>query len=369
MYLHYANIVLDQQKGETGMVIKWIKHIFTIVILSSMVTTAFAEDAPVYDVDNYPPQFGGQPDLGSTSGVAAAPQAVPEGPSDIAVPQQRGMPQSLTIDQRMNRVEQQMTNLQHSDSSSRLSALQNEVQSLRGQVEELTHQLQQMQSQQRSMYSDLDKRINSKQVVAKVTPQTAETDNAAITPLKTRPKKTAAKKSKTLLSAAPIPAADEPAADDQAVVPPKPTPAIKPVAQAKSDPSPHAEQEELQLYQNAYDLIKESKFDQAIGVLQNMLKKYPSGQSAANAHYWLGELYGLQKKSDQAAIEFATVVNNYPDSPKVSDAEVKLGMIYAGQFKWPEAKSTFKKVMTRYPGTTSARLAAQQLKEIKAGGH
>ncbi len=53
----------------------------------------------------------------------------------------------------------------------------------------------------------------------------------------------------------------------------------------------------------------------------------------------------------------------------MSDAEVKLGMIYAGQFKWPEAKSTFKRVMSRYPGTTSARLAAQQLKEIKSGGH
>jgi TolA-binding protein len=44
-------------------------------------------------------------------------------------------------------------------------------------------------------------------------------------------------------------------------------------------------------------------------------------------------------------------------------------MIYAAQFKWPEAKTTFKKVITHYPGTTSARLAAQQLKEIKTGGH
>jgi len=134
-------------------------------------------------------------------------------------------------------------------------------------------------------------------------------------------------------------------------------------------PSVNDEQDELKMYQNAYDLIKDSKFDQAIGVLQSMLNKYPSGQSAANAHYWLGELYGLQKKNDQASTEFATVVRSFPDSPKVSDAEVKLGMIYASQFKWVQAKATFRRVINHYPGTTSARLASQQLKAIRSDGH
>ena len=96
-----------------------------------------------------------------------------------------------------------------------------------------------------------------------------------------------------------------------------------------------------------------------------MLKKYPSGQFAANAHYWLGELYGLMGKNDQAVTEFGAVVQNYPDSPRVSDAQLKVGLIYAAQFKWSDAKSSFKKVINRYPGTASARLAAEQLKQIK----
>ncbi len=100
-----------------------------------------------------------------------------------------------------------------------------------------------------------------------------------------------------------------------------------------------------------------------------MLQKYPSGQFAANAHYWLGELYSLLGKDDSSAAEFAVVVNQYPDSPKVSDAQLKLGMIYAGQFKWQEAKAAFKKVINRYPGTSSARLATEQLKQIKLAGH
>lgn len=360
------------------MVIKSVKRVFAIVMLSGMAMTAFAEDAPVYDVDNYPPQFDGQADGGAAGNQApalqAAPPVVPQhkapqsfsaAPEPQEAPQPQSMASSLTLDQRMSRVEQQMTNLQQTDASSKLGSLRNEVQSLRGQVEELTHQIQQMQSQQRSMYSDLDKRI-SKQPAAPV-PATETEDTSAIS-TKTPPKKTSSlKKPKAILTAATIPAGDEPAAEDKAVVTPKP--AVAATVAPNTVASANAEQEELQMYQSAYDLIKDSKFDQAIAVLQNMLKKYPTGQSAANAHYWLGELYGLQKKREQAAVEFSTVVTNYPNSPKVSDAQVKLGMIYAAQFKWPEAKSTFKKVISHYPGTTSARLAAQQLKEIKTGGH
>ena len=136
-----------------------------------------------------------------------------------------------------------------------------------------------------------------------------------------------------------------------------------------SKASAEVDQEELAIYQTAYDLIKAKKYDQAIVELQKMLQKSPSGQLAANAYYWLGELYGLQNKNEQAAVQFAKVVKNYPNSPKVADAELKLGMIYAAQFKWAEAKSTFKRVITRYPGTPSARLAMQQLREIKSTGH
>lgn len=352
------------------MVMKSVKRVFAIVMLSGMAMTAFAEDAPVYDVDNYPPQFDGQPDAGAPAGAAAAPTtpaapAAADNNSPPAAVSPTPSSQSLTTDQRLNRVEQQILNLQHSDSSSKLGTLQNEVQSLRGQVEELTHQLQQMQAQQRSMYSDLDKRINKQSTSTPPSPTPNDTQ-------KVQPKRTTStKKSKADLTVAPIPAADEPAEEDKPVAAPKPAVAAVAANAAASKPalSANAEQEELQMYQKAYDLIKDSKFDQAIGVLQSMLKKYPAGQSAANAHYWLGELYGLQKKRDLAAVEFSTVVTNYPDSPKVSDAQVKLGMIYAAQFKWPEAKTTFKKVITRYPGTTSARLAAEQLKEIKTGGH
>jgi TolA-binding protein len=74
-------------------------------------------------------------------------------------------------------------------------------------------------------------------------------------------------------------------------------------------------------------------------------------------------------KNDQAITEFDNVVKNYPDSPKIADAQLKLGLLYAAQFKWPDAKTSFKKVIANYPGTSSARLASEQLKQIKQTGH
>ena len=127
--------------------------------------------------------------------------------------------------------------------------------------------------------------------------------------------------------------------------------------------------EEQQIYQTAYSLIKAKKYNDAVDALQKMLKKYPSGQFASNAHYWLGELYGLMGKNDQALAEFGTVVKTYPDSPRVSDAQLKLGLIYASQTKWSDAKTAFKRVINHYPGTASSRLASEQLKQIKQAGH
>ena len=65
----------------------------------------------------------------------------------------------LSMEQRMQRVEQQVNNMQTSDAASRVDSLQDQVQSLRGQIEQLTHQLEQVQNQQKTMYSDLDNRL------------------------------------------------------------------------------------------------------------------------------------------------------------------------------------------------------------------
>lgn len=325
-------------------IISSFKQSVIVAICLSFATSVFADGAPVYDVDSYPPQFDGQ------QPVAVAPGAKPAAPEQFAEQQPSSLPiestQSLSTDQRLARLEQQLNNSLHSDVTAKVGDMQSELQALRGQLETLSHQVQELQDQQKKMYSDLDKRVNQK--TSNAISADSDSDTAGNIPADTiKPK---AKPSKVK------------------------TPVVTHAVTADKAPSSStADQpnvaEEQQIYQSAYNFIKAKKYNEAASTLQNMLQKYPSGQFAANAHYWLGELYGLMGKNDLSLTEFETVVKNYPDSPKVADAQLKLGLIYAGLFKWPDAKSAFKKVINTYPGTSSARLASEQMKQIKLAGH
>ncbi len=331
------------------------KRTVLLAVLLSSTAFVYADDAvPVYDVDSMPSQFDGQADSGSTSS-AAMPRA--SSPAQVQSEQTyvSSAPSSLSNDQRLTQVEQQVNNMLHSNSTTRVEELQAEVQTLRGQVESLTHQVQQQQTQLRATYTDLDKRISKQQQAVatntKVSPvaegDTALTDtNSAAKPVTQHNKVLATTTTQKLSHAS---------------------------ANAKSDAAAATVQpnvaEEQQTYQVAYDLIKEKKYNEAIVALQKMLVKYPSGQFAANAHYWLGELYSLTNKNDLAATEFATIVSDFSDSPKVSNAQFKLGMLYSTQSKWPDAKLAFKKVISKYPDTAPARLASEQLKQMKQLGH
>lgn len=343
----------------------------SVAMLLGIAISAYAESAPVFDADTMAQQFD---NVGA--GDLPPPQDTP--PDNTFAPIQQPLQQMRAEDPvaaqndvgaaepRQRRPEPQAAH-QSAEATARVESLQTEVQTLRGQVEQLTHQLEQLQTQQKTQYSDLDKRLSQQAVAPAPTPapkmvpaeiKTADADldiNAAAaaaanmkSPKNTKAAKNA-KKTATSANAAPEAAATADA--------------------AKSVTSQPNVAEEQQIYQTAYQLIKAKKYNDAIGVLQSMLQKYPSGQFASNAHYWLGELYGLLGKNDQALTEFSVVVKTYPESPRVSDAQLKVGLILASQFKWTDAKTALKKVINRYPGTASARLATDQLKQIKQAGH
>lgn len=345
-----------------------------VAVLFSIAMPVFAESAPVYDADSMPQQF----DNGS-SGSDSSQQDVlppPPGQEGVFVPAQ-SMPASKaaaresssggSADTRIRRMEQQIANLQNSDLTARLESLQTQLQTLRGQLEQVTHQLEQVQSQQKTMYTDVDKRLSQMKSNAASTEMTEAVKPvrkvaAAKTVKNIVPQPETTADASTDTAAAATTAASTTAATDTT------TDSSSAASQASGNDQPNVA-EEQQIYQTAYALIKAKKYDEAVNVLQGMLKKYPSGQFASNAHYWLGELYGLMGKNDQSLTEFSMVVKKYPDSPRISDAQLKIGLILAAQLKWPEAKTALKNVINHYPGTGSARLASDQLKQIKQAGH
>ncbi len=329
-----------------------VSSVFCVVFMSlTLSLCAFAEDAPVYDAgsnDSYPPAFDNSSsdaaaDVASPVAMAADP-AIPEPGEDVndvkaPPPPTAANPSlspSLSIEQHIDLLEQKINNLQHDNTLSKFESLQAEVQSLRDQVEELNHLLTQIKEQQKSMYSDLDARLT----------QLKANNTAADNSVKT------------------VPVIQQPSQSISSSLE-KP----KKVAAVSEPVQPLNPAEEQHIYQTAYDLIKAKKYNDAILTLQKMLRRYPSGQFAANAHYWLGELYGLINKNDKSADEFNVVVDKFPDSAKVADAQLKIGLIYMAEFKWPDAKDALKKVVVHFPGTASARLATEQLKQIRKAGH
>jgi len=331
----------------------------SIAALCSVAMPIFAESAPVFDADSMPQQFDGGSDTNQPDVLPPAP-----GQEGTFVPTRSSSGSSSSggtggSDGRIKRIEQQINNLQNSDVSNRVEALQNQVQTLRGQVEQLTHQLQQTQEQQKVMFTDVDKRLTQVRQAAAASARVGALKQAD---------KSIDKPANKLADKSVDKSTDEKSAEktiEKTEVAATATSAAEPTT---TDGQPDVA-EEQQIYQTAYALIKAKKYEEAVNVLQGMLKKYPSGQFASNAHYWLGELYGLMNKNDQALAEFTTVVKDYSDSPRISDAQLKMGLILASQLKWPEAKTALKSVINHYPGTASARLASDQLKQIKQAGH
>src|SRR5579862_4336270 len=100
-------------------------------------TPAFAESAPVYDVDSMPQQFdeGDQsqqqdlppPPAPGQEGAYVPSQATNSSAPRLESPTNAGT-SSMTVEQRVKRVEQQVSNMQNNDTTARIDALQNQVQ-------------------------------------------------------------------------------------------------------------------------------------------------------------------------------------------------------------------------------------------------
>lgn len=164
-----------------------------------------------------------------------------------------------------------------------MQLLQQEVQDLRGLVEQQSYELKQLKQQRLDDYIDLDRRIGQMSAAPATTNATAAT-------------------------ASPSPVARQ-----------------ETVAQAEET----APMEELTSYRAAIDLVlKQRDFEGGITALRDHLQTFPSGHYAANAQYWLGQIYLQQNELPQSRDWFARMVKEHPNHQKAPEAKFKLGKVY-----------------------------------------
>lgn len=204
--------------------------------------------------------------------------------------------------------------------------LQRELQELRGELELQTYTLSQAEKRQRELYLDLDRRLQQVEVagVQPVLPDTAPDTQATQSP-------------STVAAPATLPSTD-----------------------GEPTVSPNEERE----YQEAFDLLKERRYDEAVTAFRGFLDKYPSSTYSDNARYWLGESYYVTRQFKPAMNEFQTLMRDYPDSDKRTHAQLKLGFIFDELGQEDEARTVLRELILENPGTSAAQLAEERLQRM-----
>lgn len=120
---------------------------------------------------------------------------------------------------------------------------------------------------------------------------------------------------------------------------------------------------EREEYHLAFELLKKKQFSKAEAAFGAFIKRFPKGKYAANAYYWRGELFLLQRKYEKARKAFTVVLNQYSSHQKVPDALYKLGVSYERLGRNTDAIKALKRVEQDYgdQAPTTARLAKEYL--------
>ncbi len=244
-------------------------------------------------------------------------------PVPVAVPQQNSRDQVVA--------EQQI----------QITALQEDVRQLRGLLEEQDYKISQLLERQRELYRDLDQRLSDLSTKSSAATVPAATTVAATTTTPELP---------VLTPSQPTPAIAE-----------KPKPAKIDAAKAAAKLA----EEEQAAYDAIFPLVRNKQYVEATKAYQDFLQAYPTGKNAANARYWLGQIFNVQNQLEEADTQFKLVVTQYPDSAKAHEALLKLGEIAKKRGLTDAAKGFFQKVLQQYPDSPSARVAQQKLQELK----
>ncbi len=232
-----------------------------------------------------------------------------------------------------------------------LETLKQEVSELRGLVETQEHEIQQLKKSQRDLYGDLDKRVT--QLQSPKISAAAKKSSVTIVPTGTTSVSAVSAEKKIEKMTA------EPIASD-----------FSDAAMNKKGETEH--DTEKSAYEAAYNLVRTKRYTEATSAFQNYLERFKTGEHAANAHYWVGEIYMLEWQKnptnktllDKAADAFSNITSQFPGNPKVPDALLKLGIIENEKGDPMAARKYFTDIKSRYPGSAAARIDETRLKAL-----
>ncbi len=250
---------------------------------------------------------------------------------------------NLSDEQRLSRLENLFKNQVLLEQTQRMEQIQQELTALRELVESQENQLQMIKQRQRNLYQDMDRRLNDLEI--KGGGGQAASLNSSNNTLSTAP------------------------SGGSSVPPPGAAVAATSVASASPTPIANGDKNGKAAYTQAFNTLKEGKYQQAISAFNAFQQTYPDSVYGANAQYWLGETYSVTRDYKTALAEFQKVIKQYPQSSKVEGAMLKIGYTYYEMRDWASAKASLEAVISQFPNTTVSRKAKERLQRMKREGH
>lgn len=223
-------------------------------------------------------------------------------------------PGGPALEARVAKLERMLEGQGLTDMFLRMQQMQQELQKLRGDMEVQANEIEGLKQRQRDLYLDIDKRLRAIETQAQAAPPA--------------------------VSAAP---------------------AAAPVGGGSPE-------QERAAYQQAFDKLKDGRYDEAITLFRGVLANYPNGKLSDNAQYWLGEANYVTRRYREAIAEFGKIVANYPQSLKLPDALLKLGFSHYELGEWAKAREHLEQVIARYPQSSAATMANNRLQKMKSEG-
>ncbi len=248
----------------------------------------------------------------------------------------------MSVEDRIARVERLVDNQGMVDMLLRIESLQKEVQQLRGQIELQAHNIEEIKNRQRSLYSDIDRRL------LQLERRTLGTASAPVY------------QEDAAVTTAPSEPVASPDNIKSAAVPEKPP--VPTVSAKQADGKALSEQ---QAYQQAFDLLRDLRYEDAIASFKKFLARYPHGRYAHIAQYWVGEANYAQRNYEAAIKDYQALIKNYAESPKLAEAMLKIGYCYYELKNYPKASASLESLIKLHVGSTEAGQAQNLLQKIK----
>ena len=122
---------------------------------------------------------------------------------------------------------------------------------------------------------------------------------------------------------------------------------------------------EQQAYESAFELLKQSRYQDAITEFDALVNTWPRSELADDALYWMSEANYVNREFEAALNGFRRIVEGYPESSRLPEAMLKVGYIQYDIGAYDQAAQTFQDILARFPGHQVTVSAETRLRRIQ----